>query len=665
MSRLFALMACAAAVLACGVTVAALEASGATGSSTQGSSLEAWGEDDVGQVGDGMPVGEPVRSPVAVSNIQCAVSAAVNAEDSYAVLANGEVEAWGEDSIAPDVGDLGDGGAREPYSLVPVGVAPFTTATQVSADIPDTYVLLANGKIFGWGDDRYGELGNGEDLAGGSTTPVQVAKSLSDVKAIAASVYGTLALRANGEVDSWGDEIGAEALGRSGPSNTPGPVEREASGEPLEGVSAVAAGVDFGLALVSGEVKAWGAGDPPESTTVLGAGEKAIPGKVPVTVGGEKPLKEVTAIAAGSNFGLALVKGAVWAWGANQLGELGQGTTSEGSYLPVAVTGLPANIVAIAATELTGFALDSEGHVWAWGNNTQGELGIGSSETHSATPVEISSLGAGNRGLSGGNEAQHEVVVGPTSASCESGTQTTSTPSTSTSQSASSATSTSASTQTTTTQSTTTQTQQTPPGQLTGPTVAQLALECSSRKLSLTDVTERDGHVALDGVAATSLLGKQVQIVFDGKQKVASVTVSSDGLFSTTAPLPPPKLRTSNSARYQANAGGLQSLDLKLSRRLILDPPSASGGHVKLTGQVTLPLAKPIKPVLVQQQLSCTKTKIVDRFKPSASGRFTITIPAPSGQQAAIYRLSTQVRGSTHSSQDFGTFSLPLPVQLG
>jgi hypothetical protein len=68
--------------------------------------------------------------------------------------------------------------------------------------------------------------------------------------------------------------------------------------------------------------------------------------------------------------------------------------------------------------------------------------------------------------------------------------------------------------------------------------------------------------------------------------------------------------------------------------------------------------------VLVQQQLSCGTAKTLAHFKPSANGHFTVSVPAPAGAAAAIYRLSTKVRGNTTSAKLFPTDSLPEPVDL-
>ncbi len=195
-------------------------------------------------------------------------------------------------------------------------------------------------------------------------------------------------------------------------------------------------------------------------------------------------------------------------------------------------------------------------------------------------------------------------------------------------------------------------------------TAAELALACTTRKLTLTDVIERGSRVLLDGAAEESLVGKRVKIIFDG-HSVASAVVNPNGLFSTTAPLPPAKIRNSNRARYLAEYGEQQSLDLKLTRRLILEPPTSAAGKVTLTGEVSPPLAKPVAAIVVQQQVSCTKVVDVERIKPRASGRFSVTVKSPPLQQAAIYRLTTTVRENTRSRKSFATFSLPEAVELG
>jgi hypothetical protein len=196
--------------------------------------------------------------------------------------------------------------------------------------------------------------------------------------------------------------------------------------------------------------------------------------------------------------------------------------------------------------------------------------------------------------------------------------------------------------------------------------IEEVLLGCTKRALVLNDVLIHGSRVDLEGSAAKSLDGKKVKIVFDGGSRaVASATVGSNGEFSTTAPLPPARSRDSNNARYMAESGSQRSLNLKLTRRLSLEPPTFSGGTVTLVGQVLPPLTKPIATIAVQQELECGKTTVVAHVTPSASGRFRIRVAVPAAAKAGLYRLISSVRENTRSKRGFVTYSLPLPVVLG
>jgi hypothetical protein len=196
--------------------------------------------------------------------------------------------------------------------------------------------------------------------------------------------------------------------------------------------------------------------------------------------------------------------------------------------------------------------------------------------------------------------------------------------------------------------------------------VEELLLGCSKTQLVLNDAYIHGSRVILSGSAAKSLIGKKVKILFNEKRVVASATVKADGQFATTAPLPPAKIREALTTRYTAEIGKARSLHLKLTRRLLLEPPRASGTTVTLSGQVTPPLTKPVAPVTVEQQLECGKPTVVKTFTPPANGRFDITLTVPPNAKAGIYRLISKVAANRHAvSQGFTTFSLPLPIALG
>jgi hypothetical protein len=197
--------------------------------------------------------------------------------------------------------------------------------------------------------------------------------------------------------------------------------------------------------------------------------------------------------------------------------------------------------------------------------------------------------------------------------------------------------------------------------------VEALLLGCGTSRVVLNDAYIDGRRVALAGSAAKSLIGKKVKILFGLSDKqVATATVGADGQFATSAPLPPVKIREALSTRYTAEIGSERSLHLKLTRRLQLQPPTASPSTVELAGRIELPLTKPIAPIVVERQLECGKTVVVDRVTPPSSGRFQISLPAPAGAKAAIYTLKSSVAANRHSLiHGFTTYSLPLPVALG
>jgi alpha-tubulin suppressor-like RCC1 family protein len=98
---------------------------------------------------------------------------------------------------------------------------------------------------------------------------------------------------------------------------------------------------------------------------------------------------DIIAVAAGVMHSLALTsKGTVYAWGNNQAGQLGDGTTTNRST-PVKVADLPTDITAVAAGAVHTLAMNSKGTVYAWGDNSEGQLGDGTT-TSSLTPKPVS-----------------------------------------------------------------------------------------------------------------------------------------------------------------------------------------------------------------------------------------------------------------------------------
>jgi hypothetical protein len=198
---------------------------------------------------------------------------------------------------------------------------------------------------------------------------------------------------------------------------------------------------------------------------------------------------------------------------------------------------------------------------------------------------------------------------------------------------------------------------------------AQQLLQCSDRKLVLVDVIKEGDRVKLLGAANRDYVGKKVAIrLRRGDKIVAHATVQKDGSFETTAPLPPAAVMAShtqsNTLRYRAEIGRELSLPLKLQRRLVVSSLTSKAGMVTIKGRVVRPLTTPASEIRLVRRVSCHKVVLVKRFKPKSDGTFSVTVKAPAGQSAAVYRLATYVREKASNPRRYPTFTLPRGVDL-
>jgi hypothetical protein len=195
----------------------------------------------------------------------------------------------------------------------------------VCGGIGHSVALDSNGRVWAWGRNAEGQLGDGSTTD--SSVPVPVS-NISRVLAIAGSGGHSLALDSNGRVWAWGQNREGQ-LGDGSTTDSSVPVQVSN----LWGVIAIAGGGGHSLALDSnGKVWAWG----DNWFGQLGDGS-TTDSSVPVQVSN---LWGVIAIAGGGGHSLALEpNGKVWAWGSNTFGELGNGNTTDSS-VPILVSGL-------------------------------------------------------------------------------------------------------------------------------------------------------------------------------------------------------------------------------------------------------------------------------------------------------------------------------------
>ncbi|MEU1086707.1 Ig-like domain repeat protein [Streptomyces sp. NPDC005892] len=380
-----------------------LTAPGAAAQTGGGGQVLTWGRNTYGQLGNGTtaPSAQPgslVPIPASLPQGTRVTAVSGGYGHSVALTSTGEVLAWGQN----DAGQLGDGTFTN--STVPVEVS-LPAGTRVTAiDSGDDFVLALTsaGDVLAWGYNEWGQLGNGT-TGTDSNVPVEVdLPAGATVTEISAGAGHALALTSAGEVLSWGDND----LGQLGDGTTTSRDEPAAVDLPAGTARTIAAGDDHSLALSStGSTLAWGYnGDGQLGDGTTTTRTRPVETHVPDGV-------TVTSLAAGSGFqSFALTTtDEVLAWGDNSYGQLGDGTTTRRT-VPVEVS-LPTGtrVTSIDSGDDHTVALTSTGDVLAWGYNRYGQVGDGTTTNHSV-PVEVA-LPTGTIALAIGTGSYHSLAV--------------------------------------------------------------------------------------------------------------------------------------------------------------------------------------------------------------------------------------------------------------
>lgn len=241
-------------------------------------------------------------APAPVAGIDQAAAMSAGGGHVLVLGRDGSVWAWGNN----DYGQLGDGGASQ-NRATPAKVAGLPTAAGVAAAGSHSLVLGADGTVWAWGDNQFGQVGDGSKKK--QLAPVQVA-GLAGIKAVAVSQFRSVALAADGTLWEWGSNLptGGDQAVYTAPHRLVAPAN----------LVALAGGLEHFLALGQ--------------------------------------------------------DGSVWTWGWNQDGQLGDGSVTLRAD-PVQV--IPGGAVAVAAAGSHSLALLKDGTVLAWGSNYAGQLADG------------------------------------------------------------------------------------------------------------------------------------------------------------------------------------------------------------------------------------------------------------------------------------------------
>ncbi|MCA0971506.1 Ig-like domain-containing protein [Halobacillus litoralis] len=241
----------------------------------------------------------------------------------------------------------------------------LSNITQISAGDSHSLALKADGTVWSFGSNQFGQLGQHEFKATGEKVTAEQILGLEDIVEIESFQNHNLALDEEGTVWAWGENWGGQMPVSFAFTKTPYEVEG------LPKIKGIATGSSHSLALdEDGGVWAWGRNDFGLNAAPT---DFATPFLVP-------SLPEIEHVAAGAYHNLALdTDGNIWSWGDNSVGELGYAPSSAVTQPPSQIAGIN-DVVEVDAGTRYSIAKTEDGDIYTWGLNDYGQLGDGSAD---------------------------------------------------------------------------------------------------------------------------------------------------------------------------------------------------------------------------------------------------------------------------------------------
>ena len=315
-------------------------------------------------------------TPVQVSGLSGVYSIAAGSFHNLALTCSGTMWAWGWDAN----GQLGNDAALIDQPT-PVTVPGASYCRAIGAGGYHSLAVLYNGQVYAWGYNGYGELGDGTNAQ--QTTPKLLpSATLNNMIELDGGVFHSIGRQANGQVFTWGNG-GSGQIGDGGNVNQSSPVAVFIGFFTGGAVSVTAGQNHSAVTMGSGAMYSWGA----DNFGQLGNDSALTAQPNPVLVSSLPSHKRVTSGGYNGNHSLILEgDGTVSSVGSDAAGQLGNNSSLTDQPLPVTVAGLN-NIVSIAAGDSHSLALRHDGVVFSWGQGTSGQLGNNAFSSSQPTPV--------------------------------------------------------------------------------------------------------------------------------------------------------------------------------------------------------------------------------------------------------------------------------------
>ena len=334
------------------------------------SSLQCWGSNSFGQLGDGTTTDRLTMTDVGLDAARTAVSISSGKDHTCSILDNGDLQCWGRNNH----GQLGDG--TSVHSNSPVDVSLSGVPVQLSSGDWHGCAIMDDASLQCWGRNADGQLGDGSNTDRSSPVTVSIGEN---ILAVSTGARHTCAITDSWALKCWGDNSNGQlGIGSTASSNTPSTVT--VGGNAV----AVSAGGSHTCVLLDGnDVKCWGE----NSNGQLGDGgtnQQNDASTVGITLSG------AIAIDSGKNHACAVgISSSLHCWGDSEDGQVGDGSTSDQVSSPTEII-LGQNIGTLSVSTGTSYTcvVGSNDLARCWGGYSPGDpLSLGTTPSEFTLPM--------------------------------------------------------------------------------------------------------------------------------------------------------------------------------------------------------------------------------------------------------------------------------------